>query len=208
MALGDIIQLSFNWLTDTGSEMVNVLHYAQTEGASTLDYGGFSSLVDAITNELTGDWTNMIRVELTLSNVSWHVLNGPANGFVGASFTYTGLAGSSGGTVGPYERCIVMQAKTHLAGRKNRGRIFSPFPPLESFTDAGELVTLDISTIIYASAIALANDLVVTIADAAAGHWQYCIAHGGLLPTFTTVREVDVSHRVGIQRRRRLGVGA
>lgn len=120
-------------------------------------------------------------------------------------FTDSGVVNSGISAPANIALAAVLQKRTLLAGRKGRGRIFIPFPAASYFSING---VADYSTYGALSDItdAWAAPVEFTL-DEGPADFVPVIFHRGLF-TWTPIVSCAFSPLMGVQRRRRVGIGA
>jgi hypothetical protein len=207
MAIGDIAEIKLFSSGPSEEMLLNVLHYQQISGVGTVDL----ITADGVCGIFALNW-DVTRLSTMTSNckardVKMRLLTGPAAGIEGIDSTINGTAGGSAGTAGSLERCCVMSLRTGYAGRKYRGRIYIPSPCKEAFNSEG---TYQSGNPANASILGWGTQALVVLDTTTAGtdaQWQLVIFHRATVST-TLVVHAQLTTLVGIQRRRRIGIGA
>lgn len=194
LAVGDICRITFESRTDTQIG-INVLFLRIT------DVSGQIAILETLVDDLAGFgqniYPNILPEEAFFSGVSGQLLGLPDSY---QYFKQRVSFGAADGKLLPTQTSPVIQKQSGLAGRKNRGRMYMPFPP---DTFLGELGRLTIDGI----------QAYITIADAfnEKSRWESGAAQQG---TFTwtlpwdrlvdpvEIRNFVVTGKFGTQRRR------
>jgi len=141
MSIGDVVKFSIVGSCTTGEQTVTTFHFAQYSGTDTID----GSNVAAACSVFTAAWDETYRALIT-SGWTWQYLQftGITPTFDGLSYvdtTTTGAIGTASGTENTFERCTIIRRISPTGGRRGRGRMFVPMPPVEWFANDGTLVT-------------------------------------------------------------------
>jgi hypothetical protein len=206
MAAGDFLKAALLFHGPGNELFVNTFHYLQALGAGTPAVTQMDALAAAIEAALVPTALTCISSSVTYDECVCTILTGTGAAQIGFSSDLGGQPGTSSGTPGPVERAVIFRKITGLAGRKFRGRIFLPVPCVEAFDNDGVLSPGNPDATPYFNHIAA---MVATIDISA------IITGGSLAPvvfhrstnTGNVVISGFVSQLVGIQRRRRLGIG-
>jgi hypothetical protein len=206
MGLGDIVEVTFAASGPEGELLLNRLHFKQVTGFGDCTALEAPALATAFDAAIVPDLNNVRSNSSPYGQTAVKWLTGGSAGFQGVSVVSGGLAGNTSGIDGPIERCIVLRKHTGQSGRKFQGRMFLPMPCREAFLNGGtyDPTNPDGSTVaaLQASLVASINGVCGGIAST----FQLVIFHAGTI-TSTLVLAMNVSALVGIQRRRRVGVG-
>lgn len=203
MAFGDVTEVRLEFKGPSGEQLVNVRHYNEsTAGDFTLP--SLITFAGQCSTNLANNALTLMPATVQGVKVTCTVLTGGAAGLQYVDPTISGVTGSSAGTQGSIERAIVYSLRSILAGRSERGRLYQAMPCRESFTTEGVYVPTNPDNVAQA---AYATQLSQPLDGKALGDMIPSIYHriGGLATTVVTCR---ISPGVGIQRRRRFGVGA
>ena len=206
MALGDVYEVQIAMNGPDGELFINVLHIIQATGSFDITPGDLQILATELETYYATVIDSVLSTTATWGELVVQVLTGPSAGLVASSSAYGGTAGASLGAVGPIERAICMRKTTGHTGRRNRGRNFIPMPCREAFTPSG---SYDPTNPDNAAIFALAAAMLATITSATVGGgstFTLVIWHRTTL-TYSVVTAVVPSALVGVQRRRRIGVG-
>lgn len=207
MAVGDILRVTLKYAGPDGELLVNTLNYVQSLGAATFTLGEMNPLADVFDAALVTLALPCISVPVVYGETLVELVTGIGVGQQGRSIASSGLPGSSAGSEGNIERAIVFRKLTGRAGRKERGRIFLPQPCRLTFHETGiyNAGGPDAAAITAFAAAMLAS--VDTGAVEVGTSFDLVIFHRSSV-TYTLVEDVKVSNLVGVQRRRRIGIGA
>lgn len=182
-----------------GSTFQNVIHFKKPDFITS----ELPTLVTTFRDSWLDQWKNLTIAEATFVSIRGEIL---ASGGSTDVFTLPiSIVGGSGNDVrSPLMMALVVQLKTGLAGRRNRGRIFT------CGTSVGQMV----NGLWTGSWLATANTYIATLKTRWITHtsgsipWDLVIWHKGSNPDDTiTVSDMAIRPTPGCQRRRELGVG-
>lgn len=139
-----------------------------------------------------GGWTEMYTGDVTLSKAISRY--SPSLGVVEVAETAYSLAGQRGGTMAPPQVSTLIQKKTGLAGKSNRGRMYMT-PLADNLIDAGGIITEADRLLVQAGATQF-------LADLAASSCPMVVLHTTAAGTPTPVVALNVETKVATQRRR------
>lgn len=202
MALDDVVRVALEYSGQNGTPVVNILHYKQTSDAFLdFDLAGLSAFAGDVANVQT-HFLGFASTYITGVQTTATVLSGGAAGLQAVDLTVAGISGTTGGTDGPVERCVVFSLRSLQVGRKFRGRVFSPAPSGGTFTLDGAYAPAGPD---HAKITAAEAQLLALRQGPASACMQLCIFHRtATVNTSTTVVSAGVSLKVGTQRRRKL----
>jgi len=122
MAVNDIYELALTF-TNPGADgdMVNVLHYRQTEYDTTSsDAEMLDECMDLLITEIEDNYMPLLATDFTFARIDGFIVNKPLVGTTVAS----GDSGGDGGEYLPLRSTPIASKITGLRGRSYRGRIF------------------------------------------------------------------------------------
>jgi hypothetical protein len=204
MASGDIWRFDMIGFGPDGEELVNVLHYQEiaVEGDG-ITLATVVEAATAIESGLIDPYLNCIPSGYTYDHsVLTKVVGTPL--LTGESFSNAGAPGNHPDAPSVIERCGLIQKRTGVSGRNGRGRIFLPMAPVTYYTYGGILITAgtDVLTVYGAFAESMLASIAVTAAT-----MNPCLFHR-TTSTALVLTDFAISNLVGVQRRRRQGVGS
>lgn len=184
MALGDICKVVINsqWQDQAG---VNVLHYVQTSNnVQELTANTLKSLADAVSGSVgQAIKETMSQSAEYIGAAAYYPFRGDLG--VGQLMATSILgAGPGGGNeeVAPTQISGLVAKKTAFTGRRGRGRVYVPFPPLAAVTGTDDLVSAAYRTLLLDVAVALVEPKTFTQGG---GTWTFtpCLIdqNGGLV---------------------------
>jgi len=206
MAVGDIYIAKMFESGPSGEELLTTYGFIQTVGAPNLDFNDMQAFALLFETNNLGDMLNIQGSNVTAVSVSVECLVGANAGLTAGSNTLANTGGGSAGNVGPLERAIVYRKETNFTGRQNRGRVFVPGPCVEAFNNEGSYnpANPDVAAI-NAYGVRMTD----VISPVAGVTLTPAILHLNTIPVTATVFSTSsINTRVGIQRRRRIGIGA
>ncbi len=206
MAVGDILRVVTEVAGPDTERLVNVWHYLQLTGAASPVPSDMNTIADVFDNQLGATIISMVSTNCTYGQTVVTILTGASAAFQGMSNLTTGAAGGSAGSVGTIERCLLMRKTTARVGRQFRGRAYIPVPCLETFNSQG---TYDAGNPDFGSqtaALPLFTASVTVTQNTVSCLYAPCIFHRSTL-TADRVTGHNYSSLVGVQRRRRIGIG-
>lgn len=146
-------------------------------------------------------WANVQSPVTILSGVLMELID-PVTGVVLQSAkSLDGItAGSVGTDCAPKQAAAIIQKRTGLAGRKNRGRAYFPFIPADFLLANGELTGA--ARVTYGvSAVILLGDQVLTFGGNSVT-MKAALFHKGVPVTTTDITGYVVGPKIGTQKRR------
>lgn len=205
MAINDVVKLSLVGSIDDVIETVNTFYYRQSTGLGTVGAAQLPALGDVLNAAVFSLLQPMICTSWVAQYLLVEGVAGAVDGQTGVSFSNASLPGSNTFPQGPVERCCLIQKHTGTANRHGGGRIFTPAPPLNMYNHVGHVDPFD-PTGALSAAYAVAAEMINPYTDALGSIWKPCLfdrVHATALDLIgCTVRDL-----VGIQRRRRIGIG-
>ncbi len=199
MPLTPCVQVVFIGHGPSGEQLVNTLHL-QTPAGTAAAYTA-TTLEDYLT-AIQSTFLACCTVQYTWDKATIKGA-GPGSWSVFESFTGAGNVGTNAGGPTSIERSIVLLKNTLFSGRKFHGRIFMPCPSAAMADDEGRV---DPAAGPLAAHRALAT-AIASLYTLDGTDWIPSIYHR-VGNTFTGVSSMAISTLVGIQRRRRYGIGA
>lgn len=207
MAPPDALQVTLRGLGPDSEELISVLYYVLSDGGGTVDAAVMDTISDAFDTALAPKVLPPMSGNCRYGNTYVKIWTGADTGFESTNSAHSLAFGTAAGDVGNVERCAVIRKTTGLAGRRNRGRTFAWCPPRDMFFPGGDYNPANAADAdIQALAVALSTRIDVLVG---AVTWSFdpVVWHRSLV-TFTYITGAAVSAVAGIQRRRRIGVGA
>lgn len=206
MAANDLIQVSLACVGTTGERMLNVLTYRQVSGGGTPLLSEANAIADAFDANLSPLVQLLLSPGATYGETNIKFLTGLGANIVGRSISNAGAPGTSSGAAGPIERTLVLRKHTGIAGRQNQGRVYIPQPCREMFKVDG---TYDGTNPDSADIPAVLSGFLATITATVASvpsDFVPVVFHRATLGS-TQIIAFTFSTLVGVQRRRRIGIG-
>lgn len=206
MSVNDIVEVSLKTVGPSGELMVNSLHFQQILGTSTLGLVDLTFCLEVIDDLFVNALMPIVSTDCAYGQSEIQVLTG-ANAALFAIFAGNGGSpGTSAGDPGPIERAICFRKRTSFTGRKNRGRMYSPKPSVECFNTEGSYLPGNPDAASIAAFLTVLNQSIDCNPGGADATFAPIIFHRGD-NTRTLVTSTAFSSLVGVQRRRRIGVG-
>lgn len=206
MAVGDIIEVVCKVRGPSGEIMLTRFHYVQSSGGGDPSISEMDAIAVDFNAVLAGPIVNVLSLDATYGQTEVKMKTGNANSRFSVTAASGGTSGNSSGTTGGIERALVVRKHTGVAGRRNQGRNFFCMPCFEMFDAEGNYVLSNPDAAAVAALITALLQTVNSTIGGASGSWNMCIWHPAIL-TYTVVLSATVSSLVGVQRRRRIGVG-
>ena len=206
MALNDIIEVVCKVQAPSGDISLCRMHYAQSSGAGDASISEMPAIAVDFNTVLANAFINVLSISHSYGQTEVKIKTGASNSRFAVDSSSNGTAGGSNGTTGATERALVARKHTGVAGRRNQGRNFIPCPCLESFDDEGRYVPGNPDSANQAALLTALLQTVNSTVGGAAATFNLVIWHPAIL-TSTYVLTMTYSTLVGIQRRRRIGVG-
>jgi hypothetical protein len=170
---GDLVALRV-FCTSQEQASVNTFHYGVTEVGS--GSGTDLDMAEAFDTLIAGAYQDILCTTASYNGVQAQIiLRDPTTIFMPASVSSTVGAGPGlvSGNELPRQVCGLISWKTALAGRKNRGRTYFPFPPVSFDTGLG--VPSSTAQGLYGAISTLAFDFVSLPASGL--HFQLSLFH-------------------------------
>lgn len=204
MAVGDVIRLVLKGFGPQAEEMINTLFYRQTSGI--IDLAASTALLwtsQWIFDHLT-DYLNCIGTDYTFDSVTLHGLNGGIATLAVDDFSATGAPGSGSGVSGSFERSAVIRKRTGTGGRHGHGRLFLPMTPNGNFFTDGLINPAGPDLGAFGT---FASEMLLPVTSILFDSWAPVLVDRNTISTLF-LTSTDVAPLVGVQRRRRFGIGA
>lgn len=203
MGFFDVTKVEMIMAGPSGEELVNVRHYEQNSSGdlTSAQLALFAISIDAT---LSPALIAVLSPAVSYVKTILTILTGGSAGFQATSLNNAGAGGGSGGVNGNIERSVIMSLRTAYAGRSERGRLFVPMPAADVADDEGRFnnACTDIASYIVLQAALLQKQSTISANDQLP-----CIYHRDV-QTGQPITSVLISPLIGIQRRRRLGIGS
>jgi len=178
----------------------------QNGGAGTPTVAQMAAVAGAFGAFLPNLFLGMMTSAYAWGQIEMVIITGTANGQYAVDVTNGGSAGGADGTNGPVERALVIRKHTGLVGRRQHGRNYIPGVCVEAFDDNGIFQPSNVDNVnqdalragLLAAVTAPIGTSTITLVPVI---WHASNS------TSSLVVETTLSSLVGIQRRRRLGIG-
>lgn len=204
MPIGDVWQI--NLKAEGISEICEVaLHYFDTNGVAVIDFSNIGHLASGFDAALVAKMMAVESSYMTYLYTQVFMIAGSNPGIGGYSYDSAGVTGTTLGTDGTIERAVIIQKRTPFVGRKFRGRNFWPAPCLEAGSLDGEYIGGTSPD--AAAMVSLKNQVLAVVTPSGLSTYEPCIFHRAT-STYTALTSVAFSPHIGIQRRRRQGMGS
>lgn len=206
MADNGVWRFTLQGMGPSSEEIISVLHYME-DSASPTPPLGVQSIVDGLAAALVTDYLLMIPAQYTYVKASVTGVSGPIIDLQAESHAHGGSVGLFFDDALTIERCGVLQKHTAVATRSGRGRMFVPMAPSSGFNMDGSW-SQPYATNPYKMALDSFGALMIEERDLLVGvTLRPCLFNfaSGLHPLLTGY---GIGQLVGMQRRRRFGVGS
>lgn len=204
MAAGAVFLSSFIGHGPTGEQMVTTLHWIQTIEDAAVTPVTIVTVANQIDTLIVPTLLSCIGTDYVYDKT--HVVGqfGDAVGVATDVLGNAGLPGTGSGLSGPFERSVIIQKITGVAGRGGRGRMFLPMPPVGNFTtDCQRILGGPDDGAFQTMATTILNPFTLV----GIGDFSPCVFNR-TTHTHAVLTNGSVGPLGGIQRRRRFGIGS
>lgn len=206
MAVGDKFIAKLFAHGGAGEQLLTTYGYVQVSGILNLGVAGLVAAAGVLDSILSAAYIGLLTNNITFDKVQVTCIEGLNVGAQGEDGTSAGATGGSAGTIGSIERCLILSKRTGFVGRKFRGRVFVPAVCKEMFQPEG---SYNPGNPDFATIGAFSGQMILDVTPFAGVLWSPCIHHHVSPPIAPSIyRTVIVNTTVGIQRRRRIGIGS
>lgn len=204
MSAGDIWQWTMVGHGPETEEMVTTMHLVETEGSVSPGVLNIQAITEFVEGYVLTDYLGLIYATYTYEHSELKALTGLHAGLIGESYLNSNVPGFGTAAPSTIERCALITKDTGFGGRTGKGRIFAPMPAATWYTYDG---LFDAGSPGFTFITAFTDMLLTQIATPQTFLASWALWHRAPR-TATPIVRYEIAPRVGVQRRRREGIGS